>query len=179
MLWVLIILFLIIGVWCISIYNTLSRLKENREISFLEMQEELNAKHEIVEDVIVNLKEHSPEKEHIRGAQKHIVNAKSLNDKIKAENELNNRLTRFISHSIKNQDLKNKDVFLREHHKLKEIDSRIYSASKCFNSSTKEFNTSLQKFPHRLLSKIYGFNPEPFLQVKHTEYSNQSDINKL
>ena len=95
--WIIFIVIVVIIGWIIAIYNTLVKLRNNRENAFADIDVQLKQRHDLVPQLIGAVKGYM---EHERGTLESITNARnkaigasSINDKIAAEKELSTALS--------------------------------------------------------------------------------------
>lgn len=167
MFWFVFIVLAVLVIWNVRTYNTLSRLKENRTNIFTNMKEQLDKKHDVIDHIVDEVKKTSIEKKKITAildAQEKAKEAFDVNQSIHAEQRLNRALNSLnfseISHSTSNNN-----VLAQQCVELKNINKNIRQASQGFNNTTKEFNSTIQQFPKKMVSRIYGFKRQPFFDA--------------
>jgi LemA protein len=159
----------VIVLWIISIYNTLVRLRMNRENAFADIDVQLKQRHDLIPQLIGAVKGYM---EHERGtfesitkARQKAVAATSINDKIAAEQELATALTGLSIQVEAYPDLKANQNFMQLQNELSDIENKLAAVRRFFNSATKELNIAVQKFPNVIFAGMFGFKEEPMFDL--------------
>jgi LemA protein len=167
--WIAIIVVVILVIWVIAIYNALVRLRENRENAFADIDVQLKQRHDLVPQLVSAVKGYM---EHESGVLKAVtearqsaVNASTVNDKISAEKELNSALSGLNIQVEAYPDLKASTNFMQLQNELSDIENKLAAVRRFFNSSTKELNVSVQKFPNVVFAGMFGFKQEPMFDL--------------
>lgn len=164
-----IILVVVLVVWIVAIYNTLVRLKNNRENAFADIDVQLKQRHDLVPQLVGAVKgymEHERETlDSVTRARQRAISASSINDKIVAEKELAGALSGLNIQLEAYPDLKANQNFLQLQNELSDIENKLAAVRRFFNSSTKELNISIQKFPNVLFAGMFGFKEEPMFDL--------------
>ena len=153
----------------ISIYNTLVKLKNNRENAFADIDVQLKQRHDLVPQLIGAVKGYM---EHevgtlsaITEARNKAVGAASINDKIAAEKQLSSALSGFNIQVEAYPDLKASSNFMQLQEELSDIENKLAAVRRFFNSATKELNIAVQKFPNVLFAGMFGFKSEDMFDL--------------
>lgn len=164
-----IILVVVLVVWIVAIYNTLVRLKNNRENAFADIDVQLKQRHDLVPQLVGAVKgymEHERETlDSVTRARQRAISATSINDKIVAEKELAGALSGLNIQLEAYPDLKANQNFLQLQNELSDIENKLAAVRRFFNSATKELNISVQKFPNVLFVGMFGFKEEPMFDL--------------
>lgn len=105
----------------------------------------------------------------ITEARQAAVSASSVNDKIAAEKQLGAALNGLNIQVEAYPDLKASTNFLQLQNELADIENKLAAVRRFFNSSTKELNVSVQKFPNVIFAGMFGFKQEPMFDVGEAE----------
>ena len=163
----------IIVIACISIYNNLVKLRNNRENAFANIDVQLKQRHDLIPQLVATVKgyaQHEKELlERITQARSAAMNATTINDKIQAENALSSALAGLKVSVEAYPDLKANQNFLQLQSELADIENKLAAVRRFFNSATKELNTGVQSFPAVLFANMFGFHQEPMFEVPEEE----------
>lgn len=165
--WFIFIVLLGVVIWNIARYNTLVRLKENRQNTFSDIKEQLDKRHEVISHLVHEVKEVDDIDTRVQAilkAKEEAKNSLSVNDRISAERKLTTLVNRLDLNKISLPPTQNK-IMMKQQKELRQISERIDLSSHCFNNTTREFNAALQKFPQKMLSKVYGFEKQPLFDA--------------
>ncbi|MDO7614310.1 MAG: LemA family protein [Crocinitomicaceae bacterium] len=174
---IIIIVVAIVLIWIVAIYNTLVKLKNNRENAFADIDVQLKQRHDLVPQLIGAVKGYM---EHERGTLESITNARNkamgasnINDKISAEKELSAALSGFSIQVEAYPDLKASSNFMQLQTELSDIENKLAAVRRFFNSATKELNIAVQKFPNVLFASMFGFKEEQMFDLGDTRAAHQ------
>ena len=160
---VLVIVGLII-IWVISLYNSLVRLRNRRQNAFADIDVQLRQRHDLVPQLVETVKGYaSHEKEvllRITEARSAAVNAKSIDDKIVAEQQLTSALQGLRVQVEAYPDLKANQNFLQLQEELSDIENKLAASRRFFNAATTEYNNAAESFPGNLIANNFGFKRE-------------------
>ncbi len=179
---IMLIIVAILVAWIIAIYNTLVKLKNNRKNAFADIDVQLKQRHDLVPQLIASVKGYM---DHERGTLDAItskrnkaIKASSINEKIAAEKELSSALNGFNIQVEAYPDLKASNNFSQLQTELSDIENKLASVRRFFNSSTKELNIAIQKFPNNLLASIFGYKEEDMFDLgdNRTDYEKAPEV---
>lgn len=167
--WIAIIIVAVLVIWIIAIYNTLVRLRENRENAFADIDVQLKQRHDLVPQLVNSVKGYMEHEAGTLGAvtaaRQAAMNASSVNEKIAAEKDLTSALSGLNVQVEAYPDLKASANFMQLQTELSDIENKLAAVRRFFNSSTKELNVSVQKFPNVIFAGMFGFKEEPMFDV--------------
>lgn len=154
----------IIVLLLVSLYNTLVKLRNRRENAFADIDVQLRQRHDLVPQLVETVKGYAThEKElltRITDARSAAMQAKSIDEKIQAENNLSSGL-QGLKIAVENYpDLKANQNFLQLQQELSDIENKLAAARRFFNAATTEYNTSVESFPSNLIAGSFGFKRE-------------------
>lgn len=154
----------IIAFWVISMYNSLVKLRNNRENAFADIDVQLKQRHDLIPQLVASVKGYaSHEKdtlERVINARNGAMHAKTIDDKIVAENMLSSALSGLKITLEAYPDLKANQNFLQLQEEISDLENKLSSVRRFFNSATKELNNAIQTFPSNLLASMFGFHKE-------------------
>ena len=167
--WIVVIVAAVLIIWIIAIYNALVRLRENRENAFADIDVQLKQRHDLVPQLLGAVKGYM---EHERGTLESVTNgrekaiaATGVNEKIAAEKELTSALSGLNLQVEAYPDLTANENFMQLQNELSDIENKLAAVRRFFNSSTKELNVSVQKFPNVIFAGMFGFKQEPMFDL--------------
>lgn len=163
----------VLVVWGISIYNSLVKLRENRENAFADIDVQLKQRHDLIPQLVSAVKGYMDHESNvlkeITAARAGAVNANTVNDKIQAEQRLSSALSGLNIQVEAYPDLKASGNFMQLQNEMSDIENKLAAVRRFFNSATKELNVSVQKFPNVILSGMFGFKKEPMFDLGTTQ----------
>jgi LemA protein len=174
---IIIIVIVVVLIWIVAIYNTLVKLKNNRENAFADIDVQLKQRHDLVPQLMGAVKGYM---EHERGTLESITNARnkamgasSINEKIAAEQQLSSALSGFSIQVEAYPDLKASSNFMQLQTELSDIENKLAAVRRFFNSATKELNIAVQKFPNVLFASMFGFKEETMFDLGDTRATHE------
>lgn len=164
-----IIVIALLVIWVVAIYNGLVRLRNNRENAFADIDVQLKQRHDLIPQLVNAVKGYvSHERgtlEAITNARQKAVSATSINEKIQAEQEISSAMRGLNIQVEAYPDLKANTNFLQLQEEMSDIENKLASVRRYFNSATKELNTSIQKFPNVIFAGMFGFTSQPMFDL--------------
>jgi LemA protein len=172
-------LFIILGIvlllvlMCIGIYNSLIKLRNNRENAFANIDVQLKQRHDLIPQLVAAVKGYAEhEKElltRVTEARAAAMQATGINDKIQAENQLSSALAGLKVSLEAYPYLKANQNFLQLQNEISDIENKLAATRRYFNTATRELNNKVQTFPSNILAGMFGFQKEPMFEVPTEE----------
>ncbi len=163
----------VVVIWIVAIYNTLVRLRMNRENAFADIDVQLKQRHDLIPQLIGAVKgymEHeSGTFEKITALRQKAMDARSINEKIEAEQQLSSAMSGFNIQVEAYPELKASSNFMQLQTEMGDIENKLAAVRRFFNSATKELNIAVQKFPNVIFSGMFGFKIEPMFDLGTTQ----------
>ena len=166
---ILIAVIVILAIWIVSLYNSLVKLRNNRENAFADIDVQLKQRHDLIPQLVETVKGYaSHEKETLErviNARNGAISAKTIDDKIMAENVLTSALAGLKITLEAYPDLKANQNFLELPAQLEGTENRINVARTNFNNAAKNFNTAIRRFPKNILAGLFGFEKRAYFEA--------------
>jgi LemA protein len=155
---------LLIALFVMSKYNGLVRLRNNRENAFADIDVQLKQRHDLVPQLVETVKGYaSHEKEtldRVISARNGAVSAKSIDEKIIAENTLSSALAGMRITLEAYPDLKANQNFMQLQEEIADLENKLSSVRRYFNSATREYNNAVETFPSNIIASMFSFRKE-------------------
>ncbi len=169
----------VIVVFVISAYNNLVKLRNNRENAFANIDVQLKQRFDLVPQLVATVKGYAAHEkdllENITAARTAGVNASSIDDKIKADQQLTSALAGLRIQVEAYPDLKANQNFMQLQGELSDIENKLAAVRRFFNSATRELNNAVQTFPGNLVAGMFGFHKEAMYEI---EASQRAEVEK-
>ena len=163
----------------IGMYNNLVKLRNNRENAFADIDVQLKQRFDLVPQLVATVKGYATHEkellENITAARTAGVNATSIDDKIKADQQLTSALAGLKVQVEAYPDLKANENFLQLQGELSDIENKLAAVRRYFNSATRELNTAVQTFPSNIFAGMFGFHKEAMYEI---EASQRAEVEK-
>lgn len=170
MTWIIVLIIVVlIAIWAVSLYNNLVKLRNNRENAFANIDVQLKQRHDLVPQLVGTVKGYADhEKEvfqRVTEARAAAMGAKTINEKVEAENALSGALAGLKVSLEAYPELKANQNFLQLQTEVADIENKLASVRRFFNSATRELNNAVETFPSNIFAKMFGFKKEPMFEV--------------
>jgi LemA protein len=166
----------------IGIYNSLVKLRLRRENAFADIDVQLKQRHDLIPQLVNTVKGYMQHEEgvltRITEARTRAMGAKSINEKVDAENELTAAMRGLNIQVEAYPDLKASQNFMQLQTEIADIENKLAAVRRFFNSATRELNTAIQVFPNNLLAGMFGFTVQPMFDLgeERAAMDNAPDI---
>ena len=166
---ILIVILVVIAIWLVTLYNSLVKLRNRRQNAFADIDVQLRQRHDLVPQLVETVKGYaSHEKElllKVTEARTAAINAKTIDDKIVAEQQLTSALQGLKVQVEAYPDLKANQNFLQLQEELSDIENKLAASRRFFNGATTEYNNAVESFPSNLIARNFGFQREVFFDL--------------
>ena len=157
---IVIVVVVILAAWLVSMYNSLVKMRNNRENAFADIDVQLKQRHDLVETVKGYAAHEKDTLERVINARNGAIGAKTIDEKIVAENALSSALSGLKITLEAYPDLKANQNFLQLQEEIADLENKLSSVRRYFNSATKEYNNAVETFPSNILAGMFGFRKE-------------------
>lgn len=159
----------ILAISLISSYNGLVTKKENVTTQYSNLQVTLQRRSDLIPNLVNTVKGYTSHEneviDKITQARQNLINAKSIEETQKANNELTNALNNLMVIVENYPDLKSSENFARLQDELAGTENRIAVARRDYNDAVKTYNSSIKKFPNSALAGMFGFSEENYFEA--------------
>ena len=161
---IVIVVVVILAAWLVSMYNSLVKMRNNRENAFADIDVQLKQRHDLVPQLVETVKGYAAHEkdtlERVINARNGAIGAKTIDEKIVAENALSSALSGLKITLEAYPDLKANQNFLQLQEEIADLEYKLSSVRRYFNSATKEYNNAVETFPSNILAGMFGFRKE-------------------
>ena len=162
--------------WYISTRNAFVRLKNKVEEAWATIDVYLKKRYDLIPNLVETVKGYAKHEsgtlEKVVAARSLAMNARTVDEKMQAENNLQSSLkTLFTAVSESYPDLKANSNFLDLQNQLKSLESELESSRRYYNGVVKAFNTKLELFPDSIVGKRMGedYTRRPYFELDSEE----------
>lgn len=150
-------------------YNSLVTMDESVKAAWAQVENQLQRRYDLIPNYVETVKGYAThEKElfvKVTEARSRVAGAKSIPDKIQANNGLAGALSRLLVVVERYPDLKANTNFLRLQDELAGTENRIAVERRRYNETVKAFNIQIRRFPTNLFAGMFGFEKATFYEV--------------
>lgn len=124
----------------------------------------IKQRHDLVPQLVETVKGYAAHEkdtlERVINARNGAIGAKTIDEKIVAENALSSALSGLKITLEAYPDLKANQNFLQLQEEIADLENKLSSVRRYFNSATKEYNNAVETFPSNILAGMFGFRKE-------------------
>lgn len=150
-------------------YNTFVTLDEGVRASWAQVENQLQRRYDLIPNLVETVKGFAAqEKEVFIGvteARSKVGGAKSIPDKIAANNQLAGALSRLLVTVERYPDIKSNQNFIRLQDELAGTENRIAVERRRYNETVRAYNIRIRTFPANILAGMFGFTKAEFFEV--------------
>jgi len=171
---------LVFGLVCavVTNYNGMVKAKNEVERSFADIDVLLKKRFDLIPNLVNTVKGYAKhEKEtltEVINCRNLFDNAKTVNEKVVAENKVNASLRNIWALEERYPDLKADKNFLSLQNSLSKMETEIATQRTMFNSVVTDFNSRIQVFPSNILASMFKF--EKFELFKITDEKERENV---
>ena len=147
---IVLVVIVLLVVWCISIYNNLVKLRNNRENAFANIDVQLKQRHDLVPQLVGAVKGYA---DHEKDVFMRVTEA------------LTSALSGLKVSLEAYPELKANQNFLQLQNELADIENKLAAVRRFFNSTTRELNNAVQTFPSNIFAGMFGFKKEQMFEI--------------
>src|SRR6186997_3014147 len=166
---IFLVVILVIVLWMVSLYNRLISLRNRRQNAFADIDVQLRQRHDPVPQLVETVKGYAGHERsvltQITEARSAAMAAKTIDDKIVAEQQLTSALQGLKVQVEAYPNLKANQNFLQLQEELSDIENKLAAARRFFNGATTEYNNAVESFPGNLIARNFGFIREMFFDL--------------
>jgi len=155
--------------WIIGVYNSLVRLRNTRENAFADIDVQLKQRNDLIPQLVDTVKGYAfHEKDlltKITEARSAVMSATTIDDKVKADNQLTSALAGLKVQVEAYPDLKANQNFMQLQEEIADIENKLAATRRYFNAATKELNTAIESFPGNIIAGRFGFSRQTMFDL--------------
>ncbi len=166
---IIIVVAALLVIYVISLYNRLVKYRNNRENAFANIDVQLKQRHDLIPQLVETvrgyMKHESETLTKVTAARAQAMSARSIDEKIDAENLLSGALNGLKVSLEAYPDLKASTNFMQLQEEISDIENKLSAVRRFFNSATKELNNAVEVFPSNIAAKLFGFKREKMFDL--------------
>ena len=172
------VLFLLIILYFLLIYNKLVKLSNNIKEAFSTMDIYLRKRWDLIPNLVETVKGYAKhEKETLKEIVELRNNIKSYDklsndEKIKTNQDLGNKLNKLIAIAESYPELKANDNYINLQNNLSNIEDEIAQSRKYYNAIIRDFNNKVEMIPSNIVAKILGYKSKKMYEIDDEKREN-------
>lgn len=172
---VLILIVVFLGLYLMSTYNKLVRLRNGAEEAFKSINVYLKQRYDLIPNLVNTIKGYT---QYESGTLEKVVELRSKamasggKDGGAAEQALTGALKSVFALAENYPDLKANQEFLRLQETLSSLEESIQRSRRYYNASARDVNNAVEVFPSNLIAGPFGFHRMEYFEVDEAETQN-------
>ena len=166
------ILVIVIG-GLVSSYNNLVSLEEKVDKAYADIDVQLERRADLIPNLVNTVKGYVEHEENIikniTDARQNLINANTVEEKSKANNDLSNAINALMVIVENYPDLKANENFINLSDELAGTENRIANARVEYNDAVEEYNAARKRFPVVLIANMFGFEEKAYFEVDESK----------
>ncbi len=175
---IVLVLVVLLALFVMSVYNRLVRLRNTRENAFADIDVQLKQRHDLIPQLVESVKGYMKHESEtliqVTNARSAAMSARGIDEKIAAESQLSSALNGLKVSLEAYPDLKASANFLQLQEEMSDIENKLASVRRYFNSTTREYNNAVETFPANLIAGMFNFRRETMFDLG----DERADLNK-
>jgi LemA protein len=176
--WIILIVIAVVALFLVFTYNGLVRLRNTVDEGWNQISVQLKRRHDLIPNLVNAVKGYMTFEQEtltrVIEARSAAVSAQSAGPAnagaaAAAENMLTGALRQLFALVENYPDLKANQNVLELQEQLTTTENQIGFSRQHYNSSVREYNTTIQTFPNVLLAGMFGFRERDYFQIEEAD----------
>jgi LemA protein len=150
-------------------YNSFVTLDEAVKAAWAQVDNQLQRRYDLIPNLVETVKGFAAQEQkvfiEVTKARAQAGSARTVPEKIEANNELTSALSRLLVVVERYPELKSNENFLRLQDELAGTENRIAVERRRYNEAVRAYNVKIRSFPANLLAGLFGFEKQTFFEV--------------
>jgi len=163
----------IILIWLIAAYNRFIVLKNRIDNAWSQIDVQIKRRFDLIPNLIETVKGYAKHEKKVftdvTAARTAVMNATSLPEKAKANNQLTSTLKSLFAVAEAYPTLQANQNFMMLQEELSGTESKIAYARQAYNDSVLSYNNGVQMFPGSMIAGMFNFKQREFFKTDEVE----------
>ena len=172
--YIIIAILVIIGL----LYNSLVRSKVRVDEAWSDIEVQLKRRYDLIPNLVETVKGYARQEssvlENVTKARSQAMQAGSMDEKLKDENQLSGALKSLFAVAESYPDLKSNQNFMQMQSDLTDTEDKIQASRRFYNGTVRDFNTKVEVFPTNLFAGMLGFKKREFFDIDEKGVEGQN-----
>ena len=159
----------VLVLYFISVYNKLVKYKNVRENAFADIDVQLKQRHDLIPQLVETVRGYMKHENQtlvdLTAARSGAMSARTIDEKIAAENTLSSALSGFRVTVEAYPELKASRNFMQLQEEISDVENKLAAVRRYFNSATREYNNAVEVFPANIVAGLFNFRRETMFDV--------------
>ena len=166
----LLIVFGVLVIWVIYIYNSFISLKNRAQEAWADIEVQLKRRYDLIPNLVNSVKGYAV---HESSVFENVTKARSIamgaqgptKEHAEAENMLTGALKSIFALSEAYPDLKANQNFLALQNELSDTENKIQAARRFYNTNVRDLNIKTESFPSNIIASLFRFSKMEFFDL--------------
>lgn len=173
MLWIVLGVAALVGMYFWSLYNGLVSLKTQIEEAWSQIDIQLKRRADLIPNLVTTVKGYAKHEKgvftEVTKARTALMSAKSLPAKAEASDLLTGALGKLFAVAEAYPQLKANENFLQLQKELSDTEDKVAYSRQYYNSVVNDYNIRIRMFPNTLFNEMMGFMEKEFFAANEEE----------
>lgn len=169
-LWIILAIVVVGGLWLWAGYNGLIKLKNQSAEAWSDIDVQLKRRYDLIPNLVNTVKGYAAHEqsvfENVTKARAAAMGATGLADKGQAENMLSQTLKSLFAVSENYPTLKADQNFAKLQDELSDTENKIQASRRFYNGNVRDLNTKIETFPSNIIAGWFHFAKREFFQLE-------------
>ncbi|MEI7740948.1 MAG: LemA family protein [bacterium] len=159
----------VVAVYAVIAYNGLVQLKIRTEEAWSDIDIQLKRRYDLIPNIVNTVKGFAAHEDKVltavTQARANAMNAKTIEERSAAENQLSGALRGLMVAVEAYPDLKSAPNFLSLQQELANTEEKIQSSRRFYNANVRDLNTKIDTFPTNIIASVFKFVKRAFFEI--------------
>jgi LemA protein len=159
-----------------TVYNRYIALEEDVINKWAQVDNQLQRRFDLIPNLVSTVKGTAQQEQtvfsQLAEARTRYAGANNLEQQVANANQVESALARLLVITENYPNLKSSEAFTGLMTQLEGSENRLSVARKDYNDSVQTLNTTIKRFPGRLVASLFGVKERPYFQVKDEAKQN-------
>ena len=169
MIWIVLGIIVILAILFVSVYNNLVTSRNFVHNAFANIDTQLQRRFDLIPNLVETVKGYASHEskvlENVTAARSGYMNAKTPDEKMKADNALTGTLKTLFAVAESYPELKANQNFSKLQEDLKGTEDKIAFSRQFYNDAVTMYNDKLLVFPNNIIGGMFGFKTEALYKI--------------
>ncbi|MEA3076486.1 MAG: LemA protein [Actinomycetota bacterium] len=172
MIWVVLGIVVLVGLWVMVTYNALVRLRNRIENAWSQIDVQLQRRYDLIPNLVETVKGYAKHEqgvfEQVTQARASAINATGVAQQAQAENAVTGALKSLFAVAEAYPDLKANTNFLALQEELSGTEGKIAYARQFYNDTVQSWNTKIETFPTTFVAGLLSAQKREYFEADDT-----------
>jgi len=177
---IVLIAIIVLGLWIISSYNGLIRLRTRSDEAWSDIDVQMKRRYDLIPNLIETVKGYAVHEsqtlEKVTEARTKAMGAQSLGEHAESENMLSGALKSLFAVSESYPDLKANQNFLELQRELSDTENKIQASRRFYNTNVRDLNIGIETFPSSVIANMFKFEKKEFFELAESEAAAKEPV---